>query len=54
MGAGEVFMEITKKKQLPGFGFFQRGELVDELAQPNHILFGKPPQLAFRIIATTS
>jgi hypothetical protein len=26
-GAGEVFVEITEKKKLPGFGFSQRDEI---------------------------
>jgi hypothetical protein len=27
VGAGEVFVEFNEKKQLPGFGFFRRGEI---------------------------
>jgi hypothetical protein len=26
-GVGEVFVKVTKKKPLPGFGFFGRGEI---------------------------
>jgi hypothetical protein len=26
VGAGEVFVEFNEKKQLPGFGFFRRGD----------------------------